>query len=79
MPMEEKSREKAAFTTPFGLFEFKVMPFGLHNTPATFQCMMDEVLKECQDFAKAYIDNVVIFSNTWEEHLHHLDRFFQCL
>ena len=40
---------------------------------------MDEVLKECQDFAKAYIDDVVIFSNTWEEHLHHLGRVFQCL
>lgn len=79
VPMDEKSREKTAFTTPFGLFEFKVMPFGLHNAPATFQRMMDEVLKECQDFAKAYIDDVVIFSNTWEEHLHHLDRVFQCL
>ena len=79
VPMEEKSREKTAFTTPFGLFEFNVMPFGLHNAPATFQRMMNEALQECQDFAKAYIDDVVIYSSTWEEHLDHLDRVFRCL
>ena len=62
VPMEEKSREKTAFTTPIGLFEFNVMPFGLHNAPATFQRMMNEALQECQDFAKAYIDDVVIYS-----------------
>ena len=53
VPMEEKSRGKTAFTTPFGLFEFNVMPFGLHNAPATFQRMMNEALQECQDFVKA--------------------------
>ena len=37
VPMEEKSRQKTAFTAPFGLFEFKVMPFSLHNAPAAFQ------------------------------------------
>ena len=79
VPMEEKSREKTAFTTPFGLFEFNVMHFGLHNAPATFQRMMNEALQECQDFAKAYIDDVVIYSSTWEEHLDHLDRVFRCL
>ena len=40
---------------------------------------MNEVLKECQEFVKAYIDNIVIFSTTWEEHLDHLDRVFRCL
>ena len=79
VPMEEKSREKTAFTTPFGLFEFNVMPFGLHNAPATFQHMMNEALCECQDFAKAYIDDVVIYSSTWEEHLDHLEQVFRCL
>ena len=71
VPMEEKSREKTAFTTPFGLFEFNVMPFGLHNAPATFQRTMNE---ECQDFAKA-----MMLLSTWEEHLDHLDRVFGSL
>ena len=41
--------------------------------------MMNEVLKGCQDFVKAYIDDVVIFNSKWEEHLDHLDRVFRCL
>ena len=45
IPLAESSKEKSAFATPFGLFEFEVMPFGLHNAPATFQRAMDQVLK----------------------------------
>ena len=70
--MSANSREKTAFVTPFGLYEFNVMPFGLHNTPAAFQRMMNCVLRDCQEFSKAYIDDVVIFSKNWEEHLEHL-------
>ena len=46
--MEEKEREKTAFCTPDGLFEFKLMPFGLCNAPATFQHLMDMVLAGLQ-------------------------------
>ena len=45
IPMVKQSQEKTTFTTPYGLFEFCVMPFGLHNAPATFQRMMDEVMR----------------------------------
>ena len=44
VPVAEASRERTAFTTPFGLFQFTVMPFGLHGDPATFQRMMDILL-----------------------------------
>ena len=45
------------------------MPFGLHGAPATFQRLMDQVLAPHQQYAAAYIDDVVIFSSTWREHI----------
>ncbi|PIK53206.1 hypothetical protein BSL78_09916 [Apostichopus japonicus] len=73
------AREKSAFITPFGLFEYLVMPFGMRNAPATFQRLVDNVLQGCEEFAKAYIDDIVIFSKTWEEHLCHLEAVFNRL
>ena len=48
------------------------MPFGLHGAPATFQRLMDRILVGPEAYAAAYIDDVVIRSNTWEDHLTHL-------
>lgn len=64
--------ERSAFITPFGLFEFLVMPFGMKNAPATFQRVVDQLLEGCQGFTCAYLDDIAIFSDTWEEHLHHV-------
>lgn len=72
VPVEKESRSRTAFTTPFGLFQFKVMPFGLHGAPATFQRMMDEILRDCTGYAAAYLDDVVIYSMTWNNHLEHI-------
>ena len=47
--MPAESRKKTAFMTPYGLFEFNVMPFGLHGAPATFQLMMDNLLRGLED------------------------------
>ena len=69
VPMATESKEKTAFATPFGLFEFNVMPFGLHNAPATFQRLMNQVFQCCQEFAHAYIDDIIVDSGSWEEHL----------
>ena len=79
IPMEASSREKTAFTTPFGLYEFEVMPFGLHSAPATFQRMIDEILRDCRSFSGSYIDDIAIFSNSWEEHVQHLQEVFSRL
>ena len=68
IPMDPKSCDKTAFTTPFGLFEFEVMPFGLHSAPAMFQRMITHVIRDCQQFSCAYLDDVVVFSKNWEEH-----------
>ena len=65
-------------TTPFGLFEFVRMPFGLKNAAQSFQRFIDQVLRGLH-FSYAYIDDVLVASNTPEEHEQHLrtvlDRF----
>ena len=70
VPLEEACRPYTAFQTPAGLFQFTVMPFGLHGAPATFQRLMDRVLQGCDYCSAAYLDD--IFSSTWEEHVQHL-------
>ena len=73
IPVREQDQLKTAFTTPFGLYQFKRMPFGLRGAPATFLRVMDQVLKGLQDFTSAYLDDVIVFSKTWEDHLKHID------
>lgn len=75
--VDEESREKTAFVTQRGLFEFRVMPFGLTNAPAIFQRLMQRVLdgvnpEDGPDFTDAYIDDVLVFSRTAEDHVEHL-------
>ena len=74
--MDEKDKEKTAFACHKGLFEFNVMPFGLSNAPAVFQELMSVVLQGCNDFATAYLDDIMVFSSTLEEHLEHLSIIF---
>lgn len=69
----EADRPKTAFTTARGLYQFRVMPFGLCNAPATFQRLMNQVLRGLVGkICKVYLDDVVIFSKTREEHLERL-------
>ena len=77
--IEEKDKEKTAFACHKGLFEFNVMPFGLSNAPAVFQELMSVVLQGCNNFATAYLDDILIFSATLEEHLEHLSIIFDKL
>ena len=75
--VDKPSREKTAFITHYGLFEFCVMPFGLTNAPAVFQRLMQKVLSDLKtddgrDLTEVYIDDVLIFSETLEEHLQHI-------
>ena len=66
---------KTAVTTPFGLFEFTRMPFGLRNAAQTFQRFLDHVLHGLE-FAYVYIDDVLIASQNPEQHLNHLRQVF---
>ena len=80
--MHPDSREKIAFITHQGLYEFTVMPFGLKNTPAVFQRLMQKILmglnpEEGPDFVSVYLDDVIVFSDTFETHLEHLQQVLQ--
>ena len=67
---------KTAFTSPFGKYEYVKVPFGLAQAPAYFQELMTGVLKD-QPFAMAYLDNIIIYSSTPEEHLQHIKTVFE--
>ena len=55
------------------------MPFGLTNAPSVFQRLMDEVLVGCEEFARVYIDDILVVSKDWNTHLGHLKRLFEVL
>ena len=74
LPVAEKDRHKTAFTTPYGQFQFKMLPFGLSGAPSSFQRLMDNLIKGCEGFASAYLDDLVVFSNSWQDHLSQLRR-----
>ncbi|CAB4403215.1 unnamed protein product [Rhizophagus irregularis] len=73
--MTEEDREKTAFICSQGLYEYNVMPFGLKNAPGTFQRLMDEILKEyIGEFVIVYLDDIMIYSKNFEEHMEHIDK-----
>ena len=76
--MESESKKWTSFKTHMGVFEFERMPFGLCNAGATFQRAMDSMLRGL-NFASAYIDDIMVASKTFEEHLAHLEKVFQRL
>ena len=78
VPLTERTREVSAFVTPDGLYQYKVMPFGMKNAPATFQRMIHSLLRHLEG-CEAYIDDVIIYSNTWDDHLRIMHKFFNIL
>ena len=74
----KSSRAKTTFVTPFGKYEFLMVPFGLAQTPAYFQLLMNKVLKGLK-FAMTYLDDIIIFSQDELQHLEHLEIVFSCL
>ena len=79
IPLSTETKEKSAFITPYGLYQFNVMPFGMKSAPATFQRMINKVLSGLDTFAGAYLDDILIYSKTFEDHLVHLEKVFDCL
>ena len=77
--IDEKDRYKTAFIVPFGHYEWNVMPFGLKNAPSEFQNIMNNIFTSFTNFSIAYIDDVLIFSKTIDDHWKHLDIFFKVI
>src|SRR6266540_7325161 len=78
--MKLKSREVTAFITPWGLFEWNRIPFGLCNTPATFQRLMNQMLRKyLKKFILVYLDDIIIYSKTFEEYKEHVRLVFEAL
>ena len=69
--LSEKSRQKTAFVSAYGKWEFKCFPFGLAQAPAYFQQLVNEVLSGFT-FAFGYLDDILVFSPDMETHLNHL-------
>ena len=79
VPLEENDKEKTAFACHRGLFQLNVMPFGLSTAPSIFQELANIVLQGCEEFATAYLDDILIFSKNEVEHLKHIQEVFDRL
>jgi len=71
--VRKKDREKTAFVTRRGQYQFRVMPFGLCNVPVIFQRLINKILRPyIGKFMKVYLDDVIIHSRSKEEHIKHM-------
>ena len=78
VPLTDRAKEVSAFATPNGLYQYKVMPFGMKNSPATFQRLVNNVICGL-DGCDAYIDDFIIYSDSWSDHLQRTRKFFDRL
>ena len=78
IPMDKSFIPKTLFNSPFGKYEYVKVPFGITQAPAYFQELMTGILKEF-NFAIAYLDDIIIFHRTAEEHLSHIKQVFEKL
>ena len=76
VPLTDRAKEVSAFVTPEGLYHYTVMPLGMKNAPATFQRLVNELTRGIAG-GSAYIDDIVIYSDTWSEHLQQIRTFFE--
>ena len=77
--INKKDKYKTTFTIPFGHYEWNVMPFGLKNAPSEFQNIMNDIFTLFTDFSIVYIDDVLIFSKSINDHWKHLNIFVRVI
>ena len=73
MRISEEDIPKTAFSTRYGRYEYMVIPFGITNAPAAFMSIMNDVFRDYIDsFAIVYLDDILVYGNSWGEHLKHV-------
>ena len=76
-PIPKEDQDKTAFVVSSGHYQFSVLPMGPTNGPQCFQKTMANLLNPCRDFARVYLDDIIIYSKTFHQHLHHLELVFE--
>lgn len=79
IPLDKEAKQKSAFVTPMGHYQFTVMPFGMVNAPVTFVRLMHKVLDGLHSFVQCFIDDIGIKCETWDDRLERLRVVFQRL
>ena len=77
--LSEQSKPLTAFTTHSGKFQWNVLPFGIGIGVQTFSFVINKAIGHCSDFAANYLDDIIVFSRTTEDHMEHLERIFTAL
>ena len=75
VPLTHRAKEISAFCTPDALYQYCVMPFGMKNAAATFQGMVNHIVADIEG-CEAYVDDLIVYSQTWEQHIGQLRRLF---
>ncbi|KAJ8019449.1 hypothetical protein HOLleu_41054 [Holothuria leucospilota] len=78
IPLTERARKISAFVTPDGLFQYKVMPFGMKNSQMTFKHLVNNLTSNLEN-CEVYVDDLIVYSNSWDEHIQHVKALFDKL
>ena len=77
--LTKEAVEKTAFVTDKGKWIFHSLPFGINIGPSALPYFLEKVLEQCSEFALNYLDDIMIFSKMWQDHLNHLEEVLKCL
>ena len=75
--LTEEAKKKTVFVTADGKYQWNIVPFGLATTVSTFQYLMPTVLTGLDSFIFTYLDDILVYSETYDDHLHHLNKVFK--